>query len=78
MPLLDRPELEEAYQLAQSFPDISPPGQSYYIGCKKQGGELYLFWKDKQGKYWYETKSGMAFKREMLEVKKKGGRITSI
>lgn len=78
MPLLDKPELEEAYQLAQSFPDMSPPGQSYYIGCKKQGSELYLFWKDKQGRYWYETKSGMAFKREMLEAKKKGGRITSI
>ncbi len=78
MPLLDKPELEEACQLAWSFPGMSPPVQSYYIGCKKQGSELYLFWRDKQGGYWYEIKSGMAFKQEMLEAQKKGGRITSV
>ena len=54
---VDKSELEEACQLARSFPDMSPPVQSYYIGCKKQGDELYLYWKDKQGRYWYETKS---------------------
>ncbi len=67
---VDKSELEEACQLARSFPDMSPPVQSYYIGCKKQGDELYLYWKDKQGRYWYETKSGMAFKQMMLETQK--------
>lgn len=68
---MDKQELEEAYRGARSFPDLTPPNKSYYIGCKKHGKDVYLFWRDESGNYWYETERGMAFKKEILNKQKK-------
>jgi len=68
---MDKLELEKVYKNARSFPDLAPPNRSYYIGCKKQGNDVYMFWKDESGNYWYETERGTAFKREIIDAQKK-------
>ena len=75
---MDMQELETAQEQARSFPDLLPPGQARYIGYLKHRTGRYLYWKDSEGKYWYETERGMAFKQEMDNAQKKkraSGRI---
>lgn len=68
---MDMEELERAYQNAWSFPALEPPNQARYIGFQKYPTGRYLYWKDAEGNYWYDTERGMIFKKEMKEVQKK-------
>lgn len=68
---MDRSVLDEAYSEARSFQGLSPPQGAQYIGCQRRPSGLYLYWKDREGKYWYETDRGMEFKRQMEEAQKK-------
>lgn len=82
----DQAELERAEKDAWSFPGLSPPDQAaYYIGAIRKRrrtpeglcADVYRFWKDAEGKYWYDTDRGMAFKREMAAIQKKRKKASS-
>lgn len=68
---MDMQELEQAHRKAWSFPDIQPPNNAQYIGYRMHKTEKYLYWKDSEGNYWYDTERGMAFKEIMEEAQKK-------
>lgn len=68
---MDVQELEQACEKAWSFPDLHPPNNARYIGYQRHPTGRYLYWKDSDGKYWYDTERGMVFKRSMEEVQKK-------
>lgn len=68
---MDLQELETAHENAWSFPDLYPPNNARYIGYRRHPTGRYLYWKDSDGKYWYDTEGGMAFKRTMKEAQKK-------
>lgn len=67
---MDQRELDRAKEDARSFPGLSPPSGSCYIGYRKGKSGKYLYWKDSRGNYWYETERGMEFKRLMEQAKK--------
>lgn len=68
---MDMQELERAYRKAWSFPDMQPPNCAHYIGYRMHQTGKYLYWKDSEGNYWYDTERGMAFKEAMEEARKK-------
>lgn len=68
---MDRQELETAHREARSFPGMHPPMGARYIGYRREHGEVYMYWKDSSGKYWYDSDLQITFKREMEEAQKK-------
>lgn len=67
---MDQWELDQASRDARSFPGLSPPAGSCYIGYQRRKSEKYLYWRDSRGNYWYETEGGMEFKRLMEQARK--------
>lgn len=68
---MDAWELRQAYEKAWSFPEVRPPNNARYIGYQLHPTGRYLYWKDADGKYWYDTEGGMTFKKAMEEAQKR-------
>lgn len=64
-------ELDEALKEARSFSGLTPPNNAEYIESVRRNGEIYHFYKDATGNYYYDTESGRAFEMEMQERRKK-------
>lgn len=49
-------ELEKAWSNAYSIESRKAPGRIDYIGSLVKGDRMYLFYKDKDNRYWYRSK----------------------
>ena len=55
---------------ARSFMGLVPPNEAVEIAQEKHGTTTYYYYQDSEGKLYYETSKGYAFKREMMEAEK--------
>lgn len=58
---------------ARSFPELTPPSGSEFIGTEKINGEVYYYYKYGTG-YLYETKSGYDFKERIHRIEQNNKR----
>ena len=69
-------ELSMAKENAVSFPGSVPPEETEEIGREEHFGVMFIYFKAKNGEYYYGTDRGMKFAREMEEkIKKEKHRI---
>ncbi len=57
-------ELKEAREKAMSFPGLTPPAGSVYIGAVKMGNDTHFYYRCGEEYYW-DSESGRRIKREM-------------
>ena len=60
-------DLEEAQQMAMSFPGVRPPNNAGYIGSIQGKTDQYNYFKDMNGNYWFDTDRQRAFESKMEE-----------
>lgn len=63
--------LDEVRGNAWSFPNLRPPEGSKLIGTEIRGKETYFYYLSEDGKYYFETLSGYAFKAKMAEAQRR-------
>ncbi|MGN0506662.1 MAG: hypothetical protein ACI4FZ_08880 [Lachnospiraceae bacterium] len=60
--------VETAKREARSFPGSKPPNNAYEIEREWRGDELWIYYRDPDGGYYYATASGLAFAKKMEEA----------
>lgn len=56
---------------ARSFVGLQPPFQAKEIGRRCIGNEIYIYYRDVNGDFWYISGSQIAFEKYMQKLKKK-------
>ena len=51
-----------------SFPGMYPPGDATFLGSILRGETRYLYYMDAEGDLYYESDSGLAFKKMMQRI----------
>lgn len=63
--------LEEARKDAWSFPGLTPPNNAVYIGAIETKEDVYFYYQDKEGNFYYDSQQMRCFELEMIEAQKK-------
>ncbi|MBQ8167175.1 MAG: hypothetical protein IJZ96_09090 [Lachnospiraceae bacterium] len=62
--------LQEAIEKARSFSGLRPPNQAILIGSRVSAHDTIDYYRDDDGKFYYETHRGRAFKEQMAKAEK--------
>lgn len=60
---------------ARSFSGLQPPFQAKEIGRRCIGNETYIYYQDKNGGFWYISKSQIEFEKYVQEQKRLSKRV---
>lgn len=69
--LKDRKELQEDVKEAWSIGAYNEPKDPVYIGSRETEYDTYHYFKDSDGRYYYESGRTMKFEKEIKELQKK-------
>lgn len=63
--------LEQARKNAWSFPGLTPPNNAEYIGAIRAKEDIYFYYQDKGGNFYYDSQRMRCFELEIREAQKK-------
>ncbi len=63
--------LEEARSKAWSFSGLTPPNNAKYIGAIQKENDIYFYYQDKEGNFYYDSQQNRCFELAMKEAKRK-------
>lgn len=66
--------LKEAREHARSFPGLLPPNNAVFIGMEKLENNTYFYYRDDEGRFYYDSVRARRFEKEMQERKKERDR----
>lgn len=62
---------ETGIEEARSFPGLNPPNNAKEVARVTRHHGTYIYFRDKQGNYWYDSVEGLNFKRKMAEAEQR-------
>lgn len=58
-------DLQHIRDNAMSFTGLRPPNNAKYIGQVKTSNNIFYYYKDDKGSFWFDTESGREFEKKM-------------